>query len=136
MEAARVIVDTDVLIDLLRGVKSIVGAIRDLESRGCLLATTVVNAFELFYGACKSRSRERNVASVKRLLGRLKILSLGLKSALRASIIHAELEAQGRPIGLRDVLIAAIALTRGYGIVTKNVKHFERIKELMLIPLS
>ncbi len=33
MEAARVIVDTDVLIDLLRSVKSIVDAIRDLESR-------------------------------------------------------------------------------------------------------
>lgn len=135
MEPNRAVIDTDILIDLLRNETKVVDSLTEMERKGYLLATTIINAFELFHGAYKSRRREKNVASTKNLLGRLVILKMGLTSAQNAGRIYAELETKGRPIGLRDSMIGAIALTKGYSIATRNVEHFQKIKDLKLIPI-
>lgn len=134
MEITRVVIDTDILIDLLRNVKEVVDFIGEMERKRCLLATTIINAFELFLGAYKSKKREKNLASTKTLLRRLIILKMGLTSAESAGRIHSELEANGQPIGLRDAMIAAIALTNGYSLFTGNIQHFKKVEGLNLIP--
>lgn len=135
METNRAVIDTDVLIDLLRNVTRVVDSLTEMERKGYLLATTIINAFELYHGAYKSKRREKNLASTKNLLRRLIILKMGLASAQNAGRIYAELESKGRPVGLRDCMIGAIALTRGYSIATRNVEHFQKIKGLNLIPI-
>jgi tRNA(fMet)-specific endonuclease VapC len=60
-------------------------------------------------------------------------LRLTLKSAQKEGHIYAKLERQGQPIGLRDTLIAAIAITRGCSVATRNRQHFNRISGLELI---
>ena len=133
METAKVIIDTDVLIDLLRNVTKVVDSISEMERKGCLLATTTVNAFELFYGAYKSKNQQKNLASTKTLLRRLVILKMGVASAQNAGRIHAKLEREGQPIGLRDAIIGAITLTKGYSLITRNAEHFKKIKGLNII---
>jgi len=133
METARVVIDTDILIDLLRNVRTAVDSISEMEGRGHLLSTTAMNAFELYYGASKSRKRRENLASAKRLLERLVILEMDLTSAEYAGRIYAESEERGQPIGLRDAIIGAITLTEGYAILTRNIEHFKRIPGLTLI---
>jgi len=133
VDDARVIIDTDILIDLLRNVEPIVTFLGELEGKGTLLATTIINAFELYHGAYKSRRREENLAATRKLLTRLILLSLGPRSAETAGRIHAELEAKGQPIGLRDALTGAIALTKGYALVTRNVEHLQRIPGLTVV---
>jgi predicted nucleic acid-binding protein len=54
-------------------------------------------------------------------------------SAQRAGHVYAELELGGHPIGLRDTFIAAIALTKGYSVATKNSSYFKKIKDLTVI---
>jgi len=135
MEATRVIIDTDVLVDLLRNVARVVDSISEMERKGCLLAITTVNAFELFYGAYKSKNRQKNLTSTKTLLGRLVILKMGVTSAQNAGRIYAELEQEGQPIGLRDAMIGSIALTKGYSLATRNTEHFKKITGLGLIPI-
>jgi len=135
METSRAIIDTDILIDLLRNEAKVVASLTEMEKKGYLLATTIINAFELYHGAYKSKRREKNLASTRNLLRRLIILRMGLVSAQNAGRIYAELETKGRPIGLRDSMVGAIALTRGYSIATRNVEHFKRIKDLNLIPI-
>jgi len=127
MEITRVVIDTDLLIDLLRGVKETVDFIGEMETKGYLLATTIVNAFELYHGAYKSKKREEKLGSTKKLLERLIVLRMSLRSAEDAGRIYAELEAKGQPIGLKDALMGAIALTRGYALATRNVEHLQRI---------
>jgi len=134
MEITRVVIDTDLLIDLLRNIRKAVNFISDMEKREFRLSTTVINAFELYHGAHKSKKRAKNLASTKKLLHRLIVLKVGLKSAENAGRIYAELEAKGQPIGLRDALIGAVALTRGYALVTRNIEHLKRIEGLTLIP--
>ena len=133
METTKIIIDTDILIELLRNNKETVAFITTLEEKKIVLTTTVINAFELHYGAHKSRQTQKNLQATKKLLSRLVILPLTPRSAQKAGHIYAKLETKGQPIGLRDTLIGAIALTREFSITTHNKEHFKKIDNLKII---
>ena len=133
METSKTIIDTDILIDLLRNKKETVAFIATLEEKKIGLATTVINAFELHYGAHKSIKTQKNLQATKKLLSRLEILSLTPRSAEKAGHIYAQLEAKGQTIGLRDTIIGAIALTRNLTVVTRNTEHFKKIPNLKIV---
>ena len=133
METNRTIIDTDILIDFLRNRKEAVAFVTQIEEKKTLLHTTAINAFELYYGAHKSRQSVQTLQATKKLLDRLVLLPLTPRSAQRAGHIYAELELEGQPIGLRDTFIAAIALTRRCSVATRNTEHFKKVKGLTLI---
>jgi tRNA(fMet)-specific endonuclease VapC len=133
MEPHRTIIDTDILIDFLRNKKDAVEFITQLEEKKTILSTTAVNAFELYYGAHKSKQSAQTLQATKKLLDRLVLFPLTPRSAQRAGFIYAELESEGQPIGLRDTFIAAIALTRKCSVATQNTGHFNKIKGLTVI---
>ena len=133
MESNRTIIDTDILIDFLRNRKEAVTLVTQLEEKKTLLSTTTINAFELYYGAHKSKKFTQTLQATKKLLDRLVILPLTPRSAQKAGHIYADLELKGHPIGLRDTFIAAIALTRRCSIATRNTEHFKKVKGLTVI---
>jgi tRNA(fMet)-specific endonuclease VapC len=133
VETKKTIIDTDILIDLLRNKKEAVTFVAQLQDKNFLLATTVINQFELHYGAHKSRKPEKNLQTTKKLLNKLVILPLTQRSAQKAGHIFAELESKGQSIGLRDTLIGAIALTREFSVATHNTEHFKKIADLKII---
>jgi tRNA(fMet)-specific endonuclease VapC len=57
---------------------------------------------------------------------------IGIDDAVivRAAEIYATLHRQGQLIGDADILIAATALTYGYGVATNNERHFWRVAGL------
>ncbi len=124
--------DTDILIDLLRKKDYAVSLIKKLED-GVELATSAINAFELYRGAYKSRNQEKNLASVKGLLNSLYMLNTDEDSMEIAGKITARLERGGNMIDIRDLLIASIALVNGFGVLTNNVGHFNKIKHLRVV---
>lgn len=75
MENTRVIIDTDILIDLLRNKPQAASLIRRLEESNCLLATTAINAFELYFGAHKSKDSKQTIHATTQLLNRLVVLT-------------------------------------------------------------
>jgi tRNA(fMet)-specific endonuclease VapC len=95
-------------------------------------ATTGVNAFELFYGAHKSRMAEENVRQTRRLLSRLLVLPLATSSAERAGSIFSNLERKGVPLDFRDAMIAGIALDNRLTLVTRNMSDYTRVPGLSL----
>ena len=133
METVKTVIDTDLLIDLLRNQKQATAFITKLEEKNYILATTAVNIFELHHGAHKSQESEKNLQAIHVLIGRLSILPFTSKAAQKAGHVYAQLERQGQPIGLRDTLIAAIALTRECSVATRNQAHFSRISDLEII---
>jgi predicted nucleic acid-binding protein len=126
------IVDTNILIDLLRKKDYAVSLIKKLEDE-VELATSAINAFELYRGAYKSRNQEKNLASVKGLLNSLRMLNTDEDSMEMAGKITASLERDGNMMDIRDLLIASIALVNGFGVLTNNVGHFNKIKHLKVI---
>ena len=71
METSGIVLDTDVIVSDLRGKTSV---LRTLEGKD--LATTVVNAFESFHGAFKSRESDASLSSARGLLANLRVLGL------------------------------------------------------------
>jgi tRNA(fMet)-specific endonuclease VapC len=133
METVKIVIDTDLLIDLLRNQNQATAFITKLEEKNYILSTTAVNIFELYHGAHKSLESEKNLKAIHVLVSRLSIFPLTSKAAQKAGHIYAQLERQGTPVGLRDTLIAAIALTRGCSVATRNQAHFSRISDLEII---
>ena len=127
MEAA-VVLDTDVLVSDLRGKTSV---LRELE--GGDPATTVVNAFELFHGAYKSRESSANLSATRGLLRSLRLVGLSVKAAERAGEVLAQAQESGQTIEIRDLLIGCIAREEGLSILTHNVKHFRIIPGLTVL---
>ena len=126
----EICLDTDVLIDFLRGERKIVEMIERLEEKHELL-TTSINIFELYYGAYRT-GRDRNVKAVDELAERLEILKLTEQSAKISGEILAELESDGRAIDFRDILIAGIVMENDVTLFTGNKRHFQRVKGLEL----
>ncbi len=121
--------DSDLLIAILRGDKDTEKVINFLDLEGGA-ATTVINAYEILFGAKKSAHKEGNVKEARRLLAKLHIMDMTLDAAERASEIHAKLSSEGNIIDLRDIFIASIALSHGTKIVTRNEKDFKRVDNL------
>lgn len=105
--------------------------VEELDEEG-RQATTAVNAFELFYGASKSKMVEENLSESHRLLSRLEILPLSLGSAEEAGIVFGGLELKGLPIEFRDAMIAGIAKEHKLTLVTRNKRDYSRIAGLTL----
>jgi len=121
------ILDTSVLVALLKGGTYSDEAIRRLDENGDRVSTTIITAYELLRGAHISSNIERNLAEVHELLSNLEILDLTLEACEEASKIHHDLKKSGCLIGEFDVLIAAIARTHAETIMTRD-DHFARIQ--------
>lgn len=125
--------DTPVIIRHLRGRES--STIQELQENS-ELATTMVNAFELFHGAYLSAKVGRNLSAVKGFLSTLEILPLDEESAEKSGEVLAELEREGKAIDPRDLFVGCTALRNGFAVLTDNRAHFERIPDLLVLSPS
>jgi len=132
VDTQTVCIDTDILIDHLRGNPEATRAIEGLEEAGLTLSTTSVNAYELSYGAWKTKEPEVNLEAVKTLLSRLNVYALSREAALEAGRMMAHLEKKGAPVEIRDVFIGATAKVNGATLYTRNTKHFKNIPGLII----
>ena len=132
METNEKCLDTDILIDNLRGVPHTINEIKRIEENGDILSTTTINIFELAYGAYKTKETRSNLQAIDTLLSRLKIHSFNEKAAATAAEIVANLEKEGNTIDFRDAFIAATAITNNTTLYTRNIKHFNRVPKLKL----
>jgi len=121
------ILDTDLLIALLKGQKDANKALQGLEKKSEHLSTTVITAYELLKGAQLSSKPEENTAEVQKLLTNLDILDLTLQACEEASTIYCDLKKAGCLTGEFDVLIAAIARICDETIMTRD-NHFKSFK--------
>lgn len=124
---ALIVVDSDVLIDALRGRPGALARIAEGLEKGDL-ATTSVNQFELLSGAKTPRDEEK----VRTLLAALALLPFDPAAGEIAAEVARRLAAAGQGIGTADYLIAGICLGRSATLLTRNVNHFERVPGLRL----
>ena len=128
----RVILDSSVIIGLLRNKPEEVRLIRELEAKA-ELATTTINTFEVYYGAYRSRMIQRNLVSVKGFLSIVELLAFDEGVAELAGQVLAELESEGQGVDVRDLFIRCIAVSKGFTVVTHNKEHFMRIPKLHVV---
>jgi tRNA(fMet)-specific endonuclease VapC len=123
------LLDTDTCIELLRG------NLRVLEHRSRTsdhVATSWITAAELYYGAAKSKAAAANHALVTRFLATLEVIGIDSSAAQLFGEQKAALEAAGHRLADADLLIGAIARSRGAVLVTGNRRHYQRIEQLAI----
>jgi tRNA(fMet)-specific endonuclease VapC len=124
--AAFPVLDSDVLIDYLRGAGPGSELVREL---GATLSfrITAVTAFELALG----RGYARDPGPVDALLA-APCLMLTREAALRAGGLLRELRSTGAQIEVRDAMQAGICLEAQAPLVTRNLRHFARVPGLQV----
>jgi tRNA(fMet)-specific endonuclease VapC len=127
------LLDTNILIYLLKGVPESVARKIDRLKPEDRLGMSWVTWAELLLGALRS-TRSEQVR--KQLEGIQQVIPVLLPESPLICSYHAEhaarLRAAGTPIGGNDLWIAAHALALGATLVTHNVKEFRRIRGLSL----
>ena len=121
-------VDTDILIDFFSNVTPGAEVVSILISREEAVLTSV-SVFELYAGV----EGKRRLKQIETLIQNLMILPLDVFEAVMAGKIYTQLKAKGQMIGTHDILIAAICLTNGLPLYTKNVIHFSKIEDLQVL---
>ncbi len=125
-----VLLDSDILVGLVRGDEAALNKLKELKKQGIPFATTHFSEAELYYGVFKSDRWEENREKVSGLLGTMNIVSFEDTAPQIAARIFYELDKRGSPIGIIDVLIASVVLAGNDILVTRNKKHFEKIPGL------
>ena len=106
---------------------------RRLLAQGETLVTTRFNVAELYVGIEQSRDPFGEQQHVAEASGDMEILEFDGVAARAFARIQARLRAIGRPVGDMDVLIAAVALTSGESLVTRNGRHYMNMPGLAVI---
>jgi tRNA(fMet)-specific endonuclease VapC len=87
---------------------------------------------ELVAGIEHSSSRDRNMKRLKTTLASLRLWPFDSSAAFEYGRIYAELARLGRPIGVVDMMIAAIAMTLGNCKVVSSDSDFLAVPGLKL----
>lgn len=94
---------------------------------------SAVTIGELYHGAYRSEARERHLKNIdERILPAVTVLPYDTATARTHGQIRALLAGKGKPLADADLQIAATALYHGLELVTGNLRHFQRIPDLML----
>lgn len=121
----KILIDTDILIDFLRGEKNAKHLVERLKDK--TLLTTDINAFELYHGAYKQRDKEKSMKDVENLLNLLQSISTDRASMKKAAEISADLDKRGQKVDTADILIGSMCVINSASILTGNKRHFERM---------
>jgi tRNA(fMet)-specific endonuclease VapC len=127
-----VLIDTDLLVDLERGVGG--GAVDRLLGDE-EVAISVVTVSELLHGVHRATGARRATRSafVEHLLAGLQAIPISEPVARVHAEIWAQLTQQGQLIGAHDLWMAATAIAHGFAVATGNPTDFERVPGLRVL---
>jgi tRNA(fMet)-specific endonuclease VapC len=141
------LLDTDILIHLIRGLKAparaaarrnqankLVTRCQKAQASGDQVGVSAITVSELEFGAQNSGQYAAEIAAVRKILAPFDVFDFdGADCPLHYGRIRHELESAGQVIGSMDLLIAAQALALDATLVTRNQTHFSRVKRLKIV---
>ncbi|MCL2841693.1 MAG: PIN domain-containing protein [Defluviitaleaceae bacterium] len=122
--------DTNIISYLLRNDGAVTSRWISERNKGNKTIILLMVYYEVKRGllAANATKKLRDFMALCELVG---VDDFSRDDADTASRIYAELKSKGRMSEDSDILIAAQALSRGYTLVTNNVKHFKEIDGLV-----
>jgi tRNA(fMet)-specific endonuclease VapC len=128
-----VCLDTDVLIDYLRQpsgeMKRIMECVFDKTLKARI---TAINSFELGHGAFLS-AKKTLPSCTEDFISRFEVVGFDYDSSVEAGRVSADLKKRGEPIEIRDLFVACICKVKKMPLITRNVKHYRRIRGLKVL---
>lgn len=126
----KYLLDTNIIVDHLRN-KKILDEYLVLDGVGI----SIITMAELFYGAYKSDNSPTMIQKLENVVKKLNIgiVDLNLQTISEFGKIKAELERKGERLEDFDLLIASTAIINELILITRNTRHFKRIKDLEIV---
>ncbi len=127
----KVLLDTTVLIDILKGNEKAIVTV-DKIRREAVLYTTTINIYEYLRGILLlPKNKEKHILALNVLISNLDVLEIDQEVAKKAAMVYADMRKIGATLDEPDYLIAGACLTNDIDtIITRNEKHFENIRGL------
>jgi len=124
----KYLVDSDVLIDHIRGKKLLS---EEVVSEG--LGMSIISLGELLHGVYKSNNPEKSLEKINKIFN-LGVVVENLNHEIMDiyAKLKVELEKAGQKLDEFDLLIGATAKISNLILITRNLNHFKRIKDLKL----
>ncbi|MEK6726360.1 MAG: PIN domain-containing protein [Deltaproteobacteria bacterium] len=126
MAKVRLLVDTDIIIDYLKGIKQ---AKELFRSSDVMLYCSVLSKKELLSKPGLNASEKKKIVQ---LMNSLKVLKVDEDILAKYSLLVKEY-GEDQDL-LADYIIAATAWAKGLPLLTRNIHHFKKIKEIVLAP--
>ena len=121
--------DSDFIVDFLRQKQN--ASLKMKSLMGQSVVSTEVNYLEVLFGILvKKQVPQREFALAQEFFGSIPNMPLDHAGAYNTAEISSNLKKIGQEIELSDAMIAGICLANNCTILTKNVKHFSRVKGL------
>jgi predicted nucleic acid-binding protein len=124
-----ILFDTDVCIELLRGNKKIIERRKKYDGDIAICFMTVA---ELYYGAEISTKTDENKNLIEKFFLTVQIIQTDNEILKRFGGLKAYLKRNSDLLPDADIMIAATSLVKAEKLITGNVKHFSRFKELKI----
>jgi predicted nucleic acid-binding protein len=126
MANLKLLIDTDIIIDCLKGIR----AARELfRTQNIEVYCSVLSKKELFSKPGLTSSERKRILA---LLSKMKILRIDADISSKYSVL---LNKYGEnPNSIIDYLVAATAWSKQLPLLTRNRKHFIHIQEINLAP--
>ena len=128
----RYVLDTTAFSAIMRKEPALLTLFKGYRPNDIVTVPPVVA--EIQYGIKRLRNASKKVLLLKaerdRLLSIITVLPWLSEASKRFGEIKTDLERRGKMIDDFDIAIAAIAISHKCGVLTANIKHFERIKNL------
>jgi predicted nucleic acid-binding protein len=102
------------------------------------LSLSPVTVAELVHGIYRARTQEvsqRRREYIDELVNLMPLHPVTLQTAYLVGQIEGQEAAKGNVLPFNDLLIAAAAIEQGYGVLTENLRHFEKIPGLRVLKL-
>ena len=94
---------------------------------------SAITVMQLYHGVSRAAVPEAEAEKIERALKGVATYDLTREVAARAGRLDGELSARGEAIDPADVIIGATALHRNEAIVTRNARHFGRLRGLRVV---
>ena len=124
------LLDTDTLIYWLNGNQNIERKAQSIEMDS--LYYSVISKAELYFGAYNSSYVQQNLSNIQTLSQKLSMRPFDDKAANHFGQIKSDLKKRGEILSDADIMIVSIAFANNFTLVTNNLKHFARIRGLVV----
>lgn len=134
MKVITYLIDSDMVVDWLKGKPQVIQLLSSLEDQG--FAISIISYGEVYEGIYYGADQKRHMQGLRSFLKDVEVLPLTRPIMERFAQLRGQLRGAGNIIGDFDLLIASTAIHHNLTLVTRNIKHYQRVPELTLYQSS
>lgn len=124
------LLDTDTCIYWIKNINCVRDKTLEIGWKQIFICNITVA--ELYFGAYNSQKITENLARAEKFIQNIEVIFLDNNAVKKFGELKAELRKIGQPIADFDLLIASVAITKNYILVTNNTRHYSRLSGIKL----